>query len=148
MTKMSPLKISPIQHYLVIVFLYGNILMYLPSIEQAPFIRFPPRDLTVQPGGMIRLQCYTMGNPYPNVTWFKDGVPINTKLKPYIKILKNYTLIVKRPQHNNRRKDGGKYSCVAVNRVGVYRSKNATVIVPCKSSLRFLSNQRWNQKSN
>ncbi|XP_062870532.1 roundabout homolog 1 isoform X2 [Trichomycterus rosablanca] len=93
--------------------------------------RMEPSDMEVAAGEMAVMNCSPpVGHPEPNVSWKKDGVPINTTDKHYTEL--NGKLIIAPA----RKQDSGVYICVASNNVGVKESRAARLSVLEKPVIR------------
>ncbi|CAB1352356.1 unnamed protein product [Coregonus sp. 'balchen'] len=92
--------------------------------------RVQPSDVEVAVGEVAVINCSPpVGHPEPNVTWRKDGVPINDTDPHYTAL--NGKLIIAPAQKN----DSGVYICVASNTVGVRESRAARLSVLAKPVL-------------
>ena len=70
------------------------------------------------------LVCHTVGDPTPDVTWLKDGVPIGSR--PRYTYHENKAVLVVTAVKSH---DGGTFTCVSQNQYGdVKTSSNVTVI--------------------
>lgn len=58
-----------------------------------------------------QIPCKAVGDPQPNIIWYKDGNPLQHKGK--IRILKNGTLFIKKVKE----RDSGRYRCKAENKI-------------------------------
>ncbi|XP_036381741.1 roundabout homolog 1 isoform X2 [Megalops cyprinoides] len=86
--------------------------------------RVQPSDVEVAVGEVAVMNCTPpTGHPEPNVTWKKDGVPINCTDEHYTVF--NGKLVIAPTQKN----DSGVYVCVASNTVGVRESRAARLSV-------------------
>ncbi|XP_064207151.1 roundabout homolog 1 isoform X3 [Anguilla rostrata] len=80
--------------------------------------RTQPSDTEVALGEMAVMNCTPpAGHPEPNVTWKKDGVPLNSTEERYT--VYNGKLVITPAQKN----DSGTYVCVASNTMGVRESQ-------------------------
>ena len=79
------------------------------------------------------LRCGFVGNPTPQVTWYRDGEALEPRGQRLV--LPDGALFFLRVSQGRGRNggDAGTYWCVARNAVGVARSRNATLTVACKS---------------
>lgn len=68
--------------------------------------------ITKPAGDRVRLKCITDGNSYPNITWLKNGAPIE---RSDIVFKNNRGTIVLDDLSTN---DGGNYTCIACNPEG------------------------------
>ena len=79
------------------------------------------RKTEVNVGQDLTLKCRASGDPTPNITWTKDGVPQNQfSVSGYMLHLVNV-----------QRKDVGSYRCTARNIYGI-ATRRAMVTVLCK----------------
>ncbi|XP_056096170.1 roundabout homolog 1 isoform X1 [Rhinichthys klamathensis goyatoka] len=92
--------------------------------------RVQPSGVEVVVGEVAVMDCSPpVGHPEPNVTWRKDGIPINSSNEHYSEL--NGKLIIAPAQKN----DSGVYSCIASNIVGVRESRAARLSVLAKPML-------------
>ncbi|XP_077098499.1 roundabout homolog 4 isoform X2 [Siphateles boraxobius] len=92
--------------------------------------RVQPSGAEVVIGEVAMMDCSPpVGHPEPNVTWRKDGIPINNSNEHYSEL--NGKLIIAPAQKN----DSGVYSCIASNIVGVRESRAARLSVLAKPML-------------
>nr|XP_055073733.1 receptor-type tyrosine-protein phosphatase S-like isoform X2 [Misgurnus anguillicaudatus] len=91
-----------------------------------PKIHKGPQLKVVQLTDMAIMWCTASGNPKPEITWFKDFLPIDLNTSNgRIKQLKSGALQIK----NAEETDQGKYECVASNVEGVQYSKASNLYV-------------------
>ncbi|KAJ8267100.1 hypothetical protein GJAV_G00138390 [Gymnothorax javanicus] len=82
--------------------------------------RVQPTDVSVAVGEMAVMNCTPpLGHPEPNVTWEKDGVPLNGSDERYTVL--NGKLVLSPTQ----KRDSGMYVCVASNPAGFRKSRPA-----------------------
>ena len=80
-------------------------------------------------GNHVTLSCNVDAKPEPNVSWTRNGFPINTIENARISISGHQkTLAIA----NLRRTDSGEYRCVANNSVGNSNSVASKLDVLCK----------------
>ncbi|KAM4613377.1 contactin-3 isoform 2-T2 [Polymixia lowei] len=80
---------------------------YEPKIE----VHFP-ESVPAAKGSMVRLECFALGNPVPEIRWSRtSGVPFPSKVK-----MKNSNAVLEIP--NFQQEDTGTYECVAENSRG------------------------------
>ncbi|NXG04874.1 TITIN protein, partial [Sakesphorus luctuosus] len=103
-----------------------NIVGEAKSIAQVEVTEAPPRfvrlisDYSTFVGASACFQCLVTGSPHPSVCWYKDGV-----------LLEGDRYCLQEEQdgfcsltiENLMQSDGGQYKCIAVNRAGIYVSK-------------------------
>uniref|UniRef100_A0A4W5N3G3 Roundabout, axon guidance receptor, homolog 4 (Drosophila) n=1 Tax=Hucho hucho TaxID=62062 RepID=A0A4W5N3G3_9TELE len=105
-----------------------NASLYIAALRED--FRVQPSDVEVAVEEVAVLNCSPpVGHPEPNVTWRKDGVPINNTDPHYTAL--NGKLIIAPAQKN----DSGVYICVASNTVGVKESRAARLSVLAKPVL-------------
>ncbi|XP_061465384.1 striated muscle preferentially expressed protein kinase isoform X2 [Rhineura floridana] len=82
---------------------------------EAPIFEIPIQDITVIAGTEVLFKCIVSGNPSPEVSWRKDGVPFRSSTTRPIKAEgERHTLLVR----NARAADAGLYTVCATNEVG------------------------------
>ncbi|XP_054826431.1 striated muscle preferentially expressed protein kinase [Eublepharis macularius] len=82
---------------------------------EAPIFEIPIQDVTVTAGTEVLLKCIITGNPSPEVSWRKDGIPFRSSSTRPIKAEgERHTLLVR----SARVADGGLYTVCATNEVG------------------------------
>uniref|UniRef100_A0AAY4E8W2 Contactin 3b n=1 Tax=Denticeps clupeoides TaxID=299321 RepID=A0AAY4E8W2_9TELE len=98
---------------------------YEPKIE----VHFPD-TVPAAKGLVVRLECFALGNPVPEITWRRtSGEPFPSKVK-----LKNANAILEIPRF--QQEDSGTYECVAENS----RGKNTA-----RGRLSFHAKPHWLQ---
>ncbi|KAM4628583.1 receptor-type tyrosine-protein phosphatase S isoform 1-T2 [Polymixia lowei] len=91
-----------------------------PNIDMGPQLKVVERTRTAT------MLCAASGNPDPEITWFKDFLPIDPNAsKGRIKQLRSGALQIE----NSEETDQGKYECVASNVEGVRYSSPANLYV-------------------
>ncbi|XP_060628877.2 striated muscle preferentially expressed protein kinase isoform X1 [Anolis sagrei] len=82
---------------------------------EAPIFEIPIQDATIIAGTEVLFKCIITGNPSPEVSWRKDGVPFRSSTNRPIKAEgERHTLLVR----NVRVADAGLYTVCATNEVG------------------------------
>ncbi|XP_048341653.1 striated muscle preferentially expressed protein kinase isoform X2 [Sphaerodactylus townsendi] len=82
---------------------------------EAPIFEIPIQDVTVTAGTEVLLRCIITGNPSPEVSWRKDGIPFGSSSTRPIKAEgERHTLLVR----SARVADAGLYTVCATNEVG------------------------------
>ena len=81
-----------------------------------------PTDQTVKEGDETTLRCTAIGNPTPNITWFKAGK----------RVASGDTLTFQ-----TNRNDSGEYWCSAENGLGLSVNASAYLNVQCKLEVNF-----------
>ncbi|KAL0994534.1 hypothetical protein UPYG_G00123610 [Umbra pygmaea] len=105
-----------------------NASLYIAALHED--FRVQPSDVEVAVGEVVVMNCSPpVGHPEPNVTWRKNGVPINNTDQHYTEL--NGNLIIAPAQKN----DSGVYICVATNTVGIRESRAARLSVLAKPVL-------------
>uniref|UniRef100_A0A336KYG7 CSON001493 protein n=1 Tax=Culicoides sonorensis TaxID=179676 RepID=A0A336KYG7_CULSO len=74
------------------------------------------------------LNCQTVGSPTPEITWYKDGEPLEMDYSHKM-MLPGGELFFLKVVHSKRESDAGVYWCEAKNDFGIARSHNATLTV-------------------
>ncbi|XP_029104983.1 receptor-type tyrosine-protein phosphatase S-like isoform X30 [Scleropages formosus] len=91
-----------------------------PNIDMGPQLKVVERTRTAT------MLCAASGNPDPEITWFKDFLPIDPSASNgRIKQLRSGALQIE----NSEETDQGKYECVASNSEGVRYSSPANLYV-------------------
>ncbi|XP_053369163.1 receptor-type tyrosine-protein phosphatase S isoform X8 [Clarias gariepinus] len=91
-----------------------------PTIDMGPQLKVVERTRTAN------MLCAASGNPDPEITWFKDFLPIDPSMSNgRIKQLRSGALQIE----NTEETDQGKYECVATNVEGVRYSSPANLYV-------------------
>ncbi|KAI5087776.1 protein tyrosine phosphatase, receptor type, D isoform X17 [Silurus meridionalis] len=90
-----------------------------PSIDMGPQLKVVERSRTAT------MLCAASGTPDPEITWFKDFLPIDTQTHGRIKQLRSGALQIDRSEET----DQGKYECVAMNSEGTRYSTPANLYV-------------------
>ncbi|XP_077176919.1 striated muscle preferentially expressed protein kinase isoform X2 [Paroedura picta] len=82
---------------------------------EAPIFEIPIQDVMVTAGTEVLLRCIVTGNPSPEVSWRKDGIPFGSSTARPIKAEgERHTLLVR----SARVADTGLYTVCATNEVG------------------------------
>ncbi|XP_044293904.1 striated muscle preferentially expressed protein kinase isoform X2 [Varanus komodoensis] len=82
---------------------------------EAPIFEIPIQDVTITAGTEVLFKCIITGNPSPEVSWRKDGIPFRSSTARPIKAEgERHTLLVR----SARVADGGLYTVCATNEVG------------------------------
>ncbi|XP_038146273.1 receptor-type tyrosine-protein phosphatase S-like isoform X15 [Cyprinodon tularosa] len=91
-----------------------------PTIDMGPQLKVVERSRTAT------MLCAASGNPDPEITWFKDFLPVNTSNNNgRIKQLRSGALQIEMSEEG----DQGKYECVATNSDGTRYSTPANLYV-------------------
>uniref|UniRef100_A0A671RCX2 protein-tyrosine-phosphatase n=1 Tax=Sinocyclocheilus anshuiensis TaxID=1608454 RepID=A0A671RCX2_9TELE len=90
-----------------------------PSIDMGPQLKVVERSRTAT------MLCAASGTPDPEITWFKDFLPIDTHTHGRIKQLRSGALQIDQSEET----DQGKYECVATNSEGTRYSAPANLYV-------------------
>ncbi|XP_044124279.1 receptor-type tyrosine-protein phosphatase S isoform X9 [Bufo gargarizans] len=94
-----------------------------PNIDMGPQLKVVERTRTAT------MLCAASGNPDPEITWFKDFLPVDPAAsKGRIKQLRSETFGALQIE-NSEETDQGKYECVATNSAGVRYSSPANLYV-------------------
>ena len=95
-----------------------------------------PGNMTVVSGSTVDLVCRAYGIPLPNITWTKDGVRLNNtdRISTYGSVITDghggVTLARSLKRISSLQpSDGGQYSCVADNSIGVAATSDFELIV-------------------
>uniref|UniRef100_A0A674JQK7 Receptor-type tyrosine-protein phosphatase F n=1 Tax=Terrapene triunguis TaxID=2587831 RepID=A0A674JQK7_9SAUR len=97
---------------------------HLPS--GFPTIDMGPQLKVVEKARTATMLCAASGNPDPEISWFKDFLPVDTAASNgRIKQLRSGALQVE----NSEESDQGKYECVATNSAGTRYSAPANLYV-------------------
>ncbi|KAM4807561.1 receptor-type tyrosine-protein phosphatase delta isoform 12-T12 [Rhinophrynus dorsalis] len=91
-----------------------------PTIDMGPQLKVVERTRTAT------MLCAASGNPDPEITWFKDYLPVDTSnSNGRIKQLRSGALQIEQSEES----DQGKYECVATNSAGTRYSAPANLYV-------------------
>ncbi|KAM9717787.1 receptor-type tyrosine-protein phosphatase delta isoform 16-T16 [Menidia menidia] len=91
-----------------------------PTIDMGPQLKVVERTRTAT------MLCAASGNPDPDISWFKDFLPVNTtNNNGRIKQLRSGALQIEQSEES----DQGKYECVATNNDGTRYSSPANLYV-------------------
>ena len=103
------------------------------SAFQAPETVEDPKNQTVVAGFNLTLNCTAEGSPMPSITWIKNNDSLAVQSNPRIKYIK--TVLDYKQIHSQlviedaKKKDEGKYHCVANNTAGEKASNPAFLFV-------------------
>ncbi|CAH1803281.1 unnamed protein product, partial [Owenia fusiformis] len=86
-------------------------------VEEPPTFLKPLEPIEVKDGEDVVLEAIVMGNPQPEVTWFKDNICID-KSPDHVIVYDKYTGITRLTIPQSIPEDSGIYKCVATNPVG------------------------------
>ncbi|XP_041098662.1 hemicentin-1 isoform X2 [Polyodon spathula] len=97
-------------------------------VHVAPSIHAGPVNVTVTASVRASLNCETTGIPRPQITWTKNGVPLNFDLQwSAYRLLSSGSLVITSPTNQ----DAGQFECTATNEAGEERRViKVTVQVP------------------
>ncbi|XP_016357729.1 receptor-type tyrosine-protein phosphatase F isoform X5 [Sinocyclocheilus anshuiensis] len=90
-----------------------------PTIDMGPQLKVVERTRTTT------MLCAASGNPDPEITWFKDFLPVDINANGRVKQLRSGALQIE----NSQESDQGKYECVATNSAGTRYSAPANLYV-------------------
>uniref|UniRef100_A0A672RXZ1 Receptor-type tyrosine-protein phosphatase F n=1 Tax=Sinocyclocheilus grahami TaxID=75366 RepID=A0A672RXZ1_SINGR len=90
-----------------------------PTIDMGPQLKVVERTRTTT------MLCAASGNPDPEITWFKDFLPVDINGNGRVKQLRSGALQIE----NSQESDQGKYECVATNSAGTRYSAPANLYV-------------------
>ncbi|XP_069097030.1 muscle, skeletal receptor tyrosine-protein kinase [Pleurodeles waltl] len=93
------------------------------QVKMKPKIDRSPTNLKIIEGVKAVLQCRTLGNPKPSVSWIKGETFVKENAR--IAILESGSLRI----HKVQREDEGQYRCVAKNSLGTAYSRPAVLEV-------------------
>ncbi|XP_059500551.1 receptor-type tyrosine-protein phosphatase S isoform X40 [Stegostoma tigrinum] len=96
-----------------------------PTIDMGPQLKVVERTRTAT------MLCAASGNPDPEITWFKDFLPVDTSTNGRIKQLRSGGTPIRGALQieNSEESDQGKYECVATNSAGTRYSAPANLYV-------------------
>ena len=108
----------------------------------APRIEQHPHSIVVNLTDPVTLECRATGHPKPEITWHKDGKPLNVAKSSdaddaakssssgkYALIHDSSLFIFAATLGRGNKSDAGVYHCQAANVHGVARSENATLAI-------------------
>lgn len=102
-------------------------------VPGSPRITIQPNDLIAIEGESAELNCDAEGQPEPAIEWFHNGQPIRSSTNSRTTMGGSIQFLDIRPNISaTAASDAGTYHCVARNRLGAARSRNATLQVACK----------------
>nr|XP_017209893.1 receptor-type tyrosine-protein phosphatase delta isoform X26 [Danio rerio] len=93
-----------------------------PTIDMGPQLKVVERTRTAT------MLCAASGNPDPDISWFKDFLPVNTSNNGRIKQLRSESFGALQIEQSEE-SDQGKYECVATNNDGTRYSAPANLYV-------------------
>ncbi|XP_063689095.1 hemicentin-2-like isoform X3 [Bolinopsis microptera] len=107
-------------------------LIVLSLSESGPFFSLEPSPVEVnRTGGQVQFTCSARGYPAPVIVWYKDSqrlIPKGHISDAAVDGLYNHRILtITGVRHNT---DAGEYSCEAENKMGVIRSRKATLTAP------------------
>ena len=97
----------------------------------APRFAEQMKNVTVDEGSSVTLECRVAGHPEPVVRWYQEGRPLIPGSATEIRKQGDRATLT---LHNVTEHDSGQYTCIALNTSGE-NTTSATVIVNGKSSL-------------
>uniref|UniRef100_A0A2R9AQZ3 Receptor-type tyrosine-protein phosphatase delta n=1 Tax=Pan paniscus TaxID=9597 RepID=A0A2R9AQZ3_PANPA len=104
----------------LLIFAKDQIPRGFPTIDMGPQLKVVERTRTAT------MLCAASGNPDPEITWFKDFLPVDTSNNNgRIKQLRSGALQIEQSEES----DQGKYECVATNSAGTRYSAPANLYV-------------------
>ena len=86
-----------------------------PFTEKPHFMSRPPLETLGEFGHSLTLPCAVDGSPAPDVTWYRDGLPLSETPNLRFSVLKNNDSL-----HISfmRQEDSGMFQCLASNEAG------------------------------
>ncbi|XP_065208073.1 fibroblast growth factor receptor-like 1 [Planococcus citri] len=84
---------------------------------RAPYLiesRKFPRVVVKPTQNYLELKCPAAGNPYPNITWLKDGSPVSASADLFKYDSDKWSI----EKENSTSYDSGKYTCIVCNKIG------------------------------
>ncbi|XP_063689098.1 hemicentin-2-like isoform X6 [Bolinopsis microptera] len=112
---------------------HGTVKKYTAgSNVTGPFFSLEPSPVEVnRTGGQVQFTCSARGYPAPVIVWYKDSqrlIPKGHISDAAVDGLYNHRILtITGVRHNT---DAGEYSCEAENKMGVIRSRKATLTAP------------------
>ncbi|XP_058997342.1 hemicentin-2 [Mustela lutreola] len=103
---------------------------FVVAVLEAPQIRSSSasQEHSVLEGQEVRLDCEVDGHPPPDVTWLKDGGPLDQGVGPHLRFYVDGSGLVLK---GLKAEDSGAYTCVAHNAAGEdARLHTVSVLVP------------------
>ena len=99
--------------------------------DMPPIFNIEPQDTVVfatNAAENISINCSASGNPSPNITWFREGMPLSNEM-----VNSNGTLLIDNITEGVDATRGGmSYHCTASNTLGMIRSRAANVSYACE----------------
>lgn len=84
----------------------------------------PAGTTEVVEGGSALLSCRAEGYPTPAMTWFKDGTRLPSEERHVITTTGSLRIL------QVEERDGGLYTCQAINVIGVRTARSELVVMP------------------
>nr|CAB3264297.1 neogenin-like [Phallusia mammillata] len=98
------------------------------TVNQTVKIQVKPANKTAPVGSTTHLECFATGQPSPQISWRRNGDPIDFRSERRLFVVGQGTLFILQTTIS----DHGQYTCTASNGVDAPKSKSAslTVLVP------------------
>lgn len=101
-------------------------------VSLAPEFTVPLSDTTVQEGKEFSFECHLIGQPIPEIVWYKDGISILNN-PDYLTTYVNGVCILKIEE--TFAEDSAKYTCHAFN---IHGSVETSAILTVKGNLIYI----------
>ncbi len=101
------------------------------NLDQPKITDHPESQTITEGDGDVTLSCDASGSPAPELSWTRNGSPVETSNNSRISLSNNNKSLT---ITNVNRADSGKYQCVASNKLGNATS-NATLDIQCKNTV-------------
>lgn len=102
------------------------------SVSLAPEFTVPLSDTTVQEGKEFSFECHLIGQPIPEIVWYKDGISILNN-PDYLTTYVNGVCILKIEE--TFAEDSAKYTCRAFN---IHGSVETSATLTVKGNLIYI----------
>ena len=121
----------------VIVYRFVWVFIFISIISSLAQVLLAPGNITAVSGNIVDLACLAYGIPLPNITWTKNGVPLNNnsitgRITTYEGVIVEGGVALARSFLqicSLQTSDDGQYSCVADNSIGIAATSDFELLV-------------------